>query len=76
MAGLNVTFNAYRKSVLEAGNSGNIPFLLTYKAGQEKIIIVFVVGAMEKITFEACGLLSTYSLFSLLTFTLANILSL
>ncbi len=46
MAALNLAFNAYMNSVLEAGNGGNIPFLLTYKAGQHKIIILFIVGGV------------------------------
>ena len=37
---------AYRKSVLEAGNGGNIPFLLTYQAGQDKIMILWIVGGV------------------------------
>ena len=46
MAALNLAFNAYMNSVLEAANGGNIPFLLTYKAGQHKIIILFIVGGV------------------------------
>ena len=42
MAGLHVAFNAYMQSVIEASNSGNMPFVVPYKIGQEKIILLVV----------------------------------
>ena len=46
MAALNVAFNDYMNSVLEASNGGNIPFILPYKAGQHRIILLYVVGGI------------------------------
>ena len=38
MAALHVSFNAYMQSVVEASNNINMPFMLTYNVGQDKII--------------------------------------
>ena len=46
MAALNLSFNAYINSVLEASNGGSSTFILTYKAGQHKIILLYVVGGI------------------------------
>ena len=46
MGALHVAFSQYMQACIDASNSGNIPFLLTYKAGQDKIIILFIVGGV------------------------------
>lgn len=46
MSALNLAFNAYMNSVLEASNGGNVPFILISKSGQHKIIILYIVGGV------------------------------
>lgn len=41
--GVNVAFLAYMLKILEASNNSNIPFILPFKDGQGKVILLMVV---------------------------------
>ena len=41
MGALHVAFNQYMQACIDATNNGNVPFILPYRIGQGKVIILF-----------------------------------